>query len=67
MSLPKYGDHVHCPADRGEPAYTGTVRDVGTDVLTNIHGVKCVWVSVQRIDSTRRTVWPSHRLGYKID
>lgn len=59
-----YGTRVHCPADRGDPAYDGTVRHIGTDVQTNIHGVKYVWVTVQSITGAQRGVWPSHRLGY---
>jgi hypothetical protein len=62
-----YGAHVHCPADRGDKAYTGTVRHVDGTVNKNIHGVPYVWVTVQRIPDRSRHVWPSHRLGFTIN
>ena len=66
MSAPKVGDIVRCPPDRGSAAYTGTVHFVGKNVYTNIHGVPYVWVTVNK-GNTSREVWPSHRLGYKIE
>ena len=64
---PTINDRVSCPADRGDKAFGGRVTHVSTDVNTNIHGVPYVWVTVVSADSNRRSsVWPSHRLGYRI-
>jgi hypothetical protein len=59
----KKGDIVHCPADRGEPAYIGKVVDNFTckDVHTNMYGTKYIWVLVQGL--LHKTTWPSNRLG----
>lgn len=59
-----YGNRVLCPADRGTPAFVGTVRS--NDCLTmpaspGTYG-KFIWVSVQEDKRGRRTVWPSNRL-----
>lgn len=66
MAKPVYGAIVQCPADRGEPAYRGSIRHISTTVQTNIRGVRYVWVTVQKMHSQTRHVWPSHRLGLDI-
>lgn len=59
-----YGKQVHCPADRGDPAYMGVVRHVSTDVNKNIHGVEYVWVTVSKVGNGQTShVWPSNRLS----
>lgn len=58
------GTLVHCPSDRGDPAYMGVVR--GVDLLMeyeNINGVPYVLVEVQHPDHGTHHVWPSNRLG----
>lgn len=62
----KYGDRVHCPADRGDPAYVGTVRsvDCGTTPLASHMGKEFIWVLVRQPGPRgHRSVWPSNRLG----
>ena len=56
----KHGDTVFCPADRGDPAKTGTVKSVSHNVNKNIRGVEYVWVTVQHVG--HGSVWPSNRL-----
>lgn len=58
-----YGALVHCPPDRGEAPYAGTVRHVGQQVCKNIHGTEYVWVTVRRLDGRSAHVWPSNRLS----
>lgn len=58
----KPGDTVRCPADRGEPGYTGKVEHVSPNEGTNIHGVPYIWVTVRR-PGGHASVWPSNRLG----
>lgn len=65
IALRRMGQCVQCPADRGDPAYTGIVRKFGTNVYTNIRGVRYVWVTVQRPDK-HNTMWPSHRIGVTL-
>lgn len=57
------GDKVHCPADRGDAAFIGTVTVPPTgQTKENIHGTPYTWVSVA--DQTgRKSVWPSNRLN----
>ena len=60
----KYGQTVHCPADRGEPAYTGTVRseDCATCAAHLDNNAKqYIWIEVQ--GAGKKSVWPSNRLG----
>lgn len=54
---------VHCPADRGEAAYTGTVTHIGQDRQKAFNGVEYVWVSVRRNAGGTTHVWPSNRLS----
>lgn len=61
---PEVGQMVLCPADRGDPAQYGKITWVGEVVRFNTHGVKYVWVEVECPD--HRSIWPSHRLGFKI-
>lgn len=56
----QYGSQVHCPEDRGDRAYFGIVRHIGTEVHKNIHGVEYVWITVS--DKGRSSTWPSNRL-----
>jgi len=65
--MPKVGDYVKCPADRGDPAFYGTITHVTEKVETNIHGVKYVWCVVKAAShGCNGGVWPSHRLGYRL-
>lgn len=57
----KVGDRVRCPADRGVPAFTGTVTHVSTQI-NEVGAVQYIWVEVQRPNS-HKSVWPSNRLG----
>lgn len=66
---PLAGDRVHCPADRGNVPYEGTIAFVGQQVYTNIHGMKYVWCTVRPLPGSPNGgggVWPSHRLGYNL-
>lgn len=56
----KVGDVVRCPAERGDPGYTGTVEHVGTHVTDR--PVPFVWVVVRRTGA-HASSWPSNRLG----
>lgn len=64
--MPKVDERVPCPADRGDAAYYGTIKHVSTSICTNIYGVPYVWCSVEHPGGQRRTVWPSHRLGFNL-
>lgn len=57
-----WGSTVHYPEDRGEPAGSGRVVNVGTVVHKNIHGVEYIWVVV-RYHKWREATWPSNRLS----
>jgi hypothetical protein len=63
----KAGQTVYCPADRGEPAYSGKVQVDGTwdysaaPVQKNATGVEYIWVDVK--GNGRTSVWPSNRLS----
>lgn len=60
----KVGDRVSCPADRGDPAFTGQVSWVQADAKAAIaHGssAEYIWVEVQ--GQSKKSVWPSNRLG----
>lgn len=60
----KHGDRVVCPADRGEPSYTGAVSGELHRVAlinTTANGDQYVWVSVKGFG--KKSVWPSNRLG----
>lgn len=59
----KVGDLARCPADRGDPAYTGRVTHVCTTQNTNIYGTPYYWVTVRTPSGKRSTVWPSHRIS----
>ncbi len=54
---------VHCPEDRGQPAFAARVTHVGDTVQKNLQGVEYVWVTT-RIGNSRQSggVWPSNRL-----
>ena len=53
---------VACPADRGDPAYKGTVTHIGSEVSRTVNDVEYVWVEVRHPGGTKH-VWPSNRLG----
>lgn len=60
----KVGDVVHCPADRGDPAYKGKVThncNSSKTVAKTLDGSEYVWVEVQ--GPYHKTMWPSNRLG----
>lgn len=57
----KVGNVVHCPTDRGEPAFYGKVEWVGGSVAKNIYGAEYIWVNVRGPHHT--SCWPSNRLG----
>jgi len=58
----KVGDTVHCPADRGEPGYSGRVEHISTTEQTHMDSKPFLWVTVRKSNSTAH-VWPSNRLG----
>ena len=58
----KVGNTVHCPSDRGEAAYSGTVTHVSTETNKNIHNTEYLWVTVKKNSHTSH-VWPSNRLS----
>lgn len=65
--MPKAGDRVRCPTDMGQPAFTGVITFVGPNVIPkNMLHPAFVWCSVRR-GRENGGVWPSHRLGYKIE
>lgn len=61
----KPGDKVSCPADRGDPAFTGTVTHANANSKEICKmadtGVEYVWVEVQ--GPYHKSLWPSNRLG----
>lgn len=62
----KPGDMVHCPPDRGEPGYFGTVCKGALpeeETKKNIHGDEYVWIVVTGHSGLSRHMWPSNRLG----
>lgn len=59
----KVGQIVHCPADRGDSAYTGKVTHIGSTTEKNINGAEYIWVTVEHQSGLSRHVWPSNRLG----
>jgi hypothetical protein len=62
------GQFVACPPDRGGSGYNGRIRSIDDAVQVNIHGVKFKWVTVEegRYGQKTSSVWPSHRLGFRI-
>lgn len=66
MSAPRVGQTVRYPADRGDLPGYARIAHVGTTVETNIHGVRFVWVTLKS-QGQSRGVWPSHRLGFKLE
>lgn len=69
MSNPKVGDVVRFPPDRGLPGGMGKVvwfdGLVMENIQTNPQGDRYVCVHVK--SGSRAGVWPSNRLGYKLD
>lgn len=63
----KVGQVVQIPADRGDPAYLGVIEGIGEQVCTNHLGSAYVWLTVRASGTKRRSVWPSNRLGFKIE
>lgn len=66
----RMGMAVNCPADRGNPAYTGKVAGFDRSAVhMNLNGTKYIWVTVR--EGTHglgaAALWPSHRLGFHID
>jgi hypothetical protein len=60
----KVGDTVYCPADRGDPPFSGKVTHNcnGTKTISkNLDGVEYIWVEVQ--GPGKKSMWPSNRLG----
>lgn len=56
----KVGDSVRYPADRGNPAGTGTVRHIATDEQTHpLLPEPFLWVTLHGAAG----VWPSNRLN----
>lgn len=65
--MPKPGDRVRCPKDMGQPAFVGVITFVGPNVTPKTkHHPAYVWCTVKR-GRENGGVWPSHRLGYKIE
>lgn len=58
----KVGQRVKCPADRGDPAYYGTVVDVSQTVNFDLKAQPYVWVTVRHPRGSKHS-WPSNRLG----
>lgn len=58
----KVGHSVRCPADRGEPGFTGKIVGFSTQENKTSTGITYVWVEVQ--GPHHKSVWPSNRLGY---
>lgn len=62
--LLKPGIIVHCPADRGDKAFTGIVvsEDCAVSPMHLNHQQECfIWVEVQ--GAGKKSIWPSNRLG----
>ena len=57
----RVGAVVACPADRGDPAYTGRIEHVG-DPVHNPGMSPYRWVTVRR-PGAHASVWSSNRLG----
>jgi len=64
--MPKEGDEVKCPSDRGNPGFDGVVVGLETDTHKSMAGNYFVWVTVRDKKSLREASWPSHRLGYRL-
>lgn len=61
---PKIGQHVSCPADRGDAAFNGHISHIGLSPQS--HGNrKFYWITVRRSGGRSGGVWPSHRLGFR--
>lgn len=58
----RVGQSIAYPPDRGSPGGHATVTRIGEIVSRNIHGTPFVWVNLKGAG-----VWPSNRLGYKIE
>lgn len=63
----KKGSLVNCPADRGDPAFTGkivTETEMIKNAIINTHpnGGKYIWIEIQT-PFLHKSVWPSNRLG----
>jgi hypothetical protein len=60
----RIGQSVRCPADRGDPAYVGTVAHVEQQECTHpcVAG-PFVWVTVRHQNGKQSAVWSSNRLG----
>lgn len=58
----KPGAIVHCPADRGQPAYSGKVEHIGQAEARDLQGRAYLWITVGR-PGMHSSVWPSNRLG----
>ena len=59
----KLGDRVWCPADRGNPAFTGTVDYLsGIEASHPSSNGPFLWVGVAASNGTRGGHWPSNRL-----
>ena len=57
------GTLVHCPADRGDGPYTGTVVGVDSVEFENVMNVPYVLVEVQHSEHGTKHLWPSNRLS----
>jgi hypothetical protein len=57
----RVGETVHCPTDRGDPAYAGVVSYISGNIATHL-GKEFIWVTVKDRHGCKR-VWPSNRLG----
>lgn len=65
--IPKVGDVVRCPADRGDAPFWATISHVGPGVCTHMNGPRFLWCTVKRNSGAQGGgVWPSHRLGYTL-
>lgn len=64
--MPKVGDVVTCPPDRGDASYTGRIEHVDPTRYDS-NGTPYVWATVRRSTDARSAhVWPSHRIGYQL-
>lgn len=58
----KVGDTVRCPADRGEPGYSGKVEHIDDNDATHaLVKEPFRWVTVRK-PGAHASVWPSNRL-----
>ncbi len=63
----RIGDKVHCPPDRGDNAYVGTVTHIAPTLCTHACLEKpFIWVTVRHPDFKSSAVWPSNRLGIEV-